>query len=647
MKTNQSILINICFLLMLCTVQAQTDDDIYLAANLKKLFPDERYGASELIEEYRFEKGTGLDKTSVITVTGKSQATFVALRDGAGFPYYQYYNGFVSLKNFDFYYRNRKEKFVKASIKSIDKPMTEDGIFLDDNRIKYYPVYLKEFGEAARFEFIELYSDSKYFTRIFFHQPFAIKDHKVRFVIPSWLELDIKEMNFEGFKINKQTGMENGMRVITYALQNIEPVKSEEHAAGWAYQWPHLVITVKKWEENGEWKNGFSNLNDLYAWYKILYDKCANKSEALKPTVDKIIAGKTTAEAKARAIYYWVQDNIRYIAFEDGYAGFIPTPAQDVLKNKYGDCKGMANLLTEMLKLAGLEAHYALVGTRHIPYNHHTINAMCVDNHAISCLYLQGKPVLLDATEKYGVFGEVAYRIAGKTALVEKKSSYEVVDIPAPVAEKHKTRTEAAFRFNNQQLSGTVTHTLTGEMRTQFNQMYYDIPTNRREDFLKDYMNFGNNNIEIQSVKLEQEGDREKPVIIKAEIVFMNQVTRIDGEWFAAIDFFPDWLKSYMPNTKRKSFFDLGIIGTYEDEISFALPNGYSLLDYPAAFTEKEKGWQFSGAYVADKQKVVLKKKLVLEEPIVVHTQFDKWKAFLTSLKRFNNSLISAVSVTP
>jgi hypothetical protein len=641
-----NLLIFILFLVPYALL-AQTEDDVYFAANLKKQFPDERYGASELFKEYRFDKGTGLDNLPVVTVTGKTLATFVALRDGAGFPYYQYYNGFVSLKNFDYFYRNRKEKFIKASIKSIDKPITEDGIFLDDNRIKYYPVYLREFGEAARFEFTELYSDSKYFTRLFFHQPFAIKDHKIKLVVPTWLELDIKEMNFEGFKVTKLAGTENGQKVITYSMQNVVPLQSEPHAAGWAYQWPHLVITVKRWEDNGKWNTGFGSMDDLYVWYKKLYDKCDNKPAELKPTVDKIIAGKTTPEAKARELYYWVQDNIRYIAFEDGYAGFIPTTAQEVLKNKYGDCKGMANLLTEMLKLAGLNAHYALVGTRHIPYNHHTINAMCVDNHAITCLYLQGKPILLDATEKYGVFGETAYRISGKTALVEKGETYEIVDIPAPEVEKHKTNTVAKFTLKDKNLSGTITQTLTGEMRTQFNQMFYGIPTNRKEDFLKEYLKFGNDNLEVTSVKMTQQGNRETPVVLTAEVDFNNQVTQIEGEWFAALDFFPDWLKNYIPDPKRKQFIDLAMIGTYEDEITLVLPKGYKINDLPANFQNKQKGFDFSGSYVDNKQSVVLKKKLVFEEPILVNAQFEKWKAFLLELKKFNNSLISAQTTTP
>jgi len=98
-----------------------------------------------------------------------------------------------------------------------------------------------------------------------------------------------------------------------------------------------------------------------------LYSKADNKTATLKPNVDEQVRGKTTELEKARSIFYWVQDNIRYIAFEDGYAGFVPQTVQDVFKNKYGDCKGMANLVTEMLKLAGLVVHMTWIGTKHLP----------------------------------------------------------------------------------------------------------------------------------------------------------------------------------------------------------------------------------------------------------------------------------------
>ena len=95
-----------------------------------------------------------------------------------------------------------------------------------------------------------------------------------------------------------------------------------------------------------------------------------------------------------------MQDNIRYIAYEDGYSGYIAAGAQDVLAKKFGDCKGMANLLTEMLKLAGYDSHFTWIGTRQLPYPQ-SMPALCVNNHAICTLNFSGKTYFLDATENY------------------------------------------------------------------------------------------------------------------------------------------------------------------------------------------------------------------------------------------------------
>src|SRR5690242_9074625 len=110
-----------------------------------------------------------------------------------------------------------------------------------------------------------------------------------------------------------------------------------------------------------------------------------NEKDKLQKQLTQITQGKTTDADKIKAIYYWVQDNIRYIAYEDGYSGYIPASAQEVLSKKYGDCKGMANLLTEFLKLAGYDAHFTWIGTRSIPYPQNT-PALCVNNHAIVTL---------------------------------------------------------------------------------------------------------------------------------------------------------------------------------------------------------------------------------------------------------------------
>src|SRR6185295_4790856 len=121
---------------------------------------------------------------------------------------------------------------------------------------------------------------------------------------------------------------------------------------------------------------------------------------------------------KIKSIYYWVQDNIRYIAFESGIAGFQPANADQVYKNKYGDCKGMANLLAAMLKIGGYDSRLTWIGTKDIPYDY-SIPSLCINNHMICSVMLKDSLYFLDGTETYISMGDYADRIQGRPAMIQ------------------------------------------------------------------------------------------------------------------------------------------------------------------------------------------------------------------------------------
>jgi len=252
---------------------------------------------------------------------------------------------------------------------------------------------------------------------------------------------------------------------------------------------PHLVITVRSYTVNQKQYNGFKTVADLYNWYNFLYKKADNKSADLKPLVNQLIQGKPNDEEKIKAIYYWVQDNIRYIAFEEGYAGFIPQSVQAVYKNKYSDCKGMANLVTEMLKLAGYDAHFAWIGTREIPYDHAEVQSMCVDNHAISVLYFNGKTYFVDGTEKYAAFGKNAYRIQGKSVLVQNGDGYKLEKVPAATIEENKIITKATLKLEGDKITGHVLLSYTGEGKNFFIIFIIIFPLLNEKSLLPEWLN--------------------------------------------------------------------------------------------------------------------------------------------------------------
>jgi hypothetical protein len=395
---------------------------------------------------------------------------------------------------------------------------------------------------------------------------------------------------------------------------------------------------VKSFDAGGQKQKGFQNVADLYDWYKYLYTKCDNQTSTLKAKADELVSGKSNDLDKARSIFYWVQDNIRYIAFEDGYAGFVPQTVQDVYKNKYGDCKGMANLLTEMLKLEGLDAHLTWIGTKHIPYSY-SIPSLCVDNHCISTMFLGGKTYFLDATEKYVPIGEYAYRIQGKEALIGKGDAHEVQTVPVADMSQNKIFTQASFNLIDNVLKGHLKLTLSGEERTSFHQYFQELPTDRKKEALQKLLELGNDNIDVTNVKTSDLANREIPVVIEGDVDLSNNIIRDDKEVYAGIDFFPHKLTAFIPDAKRINPYEFNSIYTAEDEIQLSVP-GYKIKDLPEAFDEQTNDYGFKGSYTQSGDKIILKKSLAIKTGTVKTADFDKWKSFLKKLKDFNDNIV-------
>ena len=624
------------------TMAQAADEDVYEANRLKKVFPDDRVVATLAEDEFSFDKAKSDDKLPVVTATRNTSINFLAMRERAGIQYYDFYNSFTRITSFKQLEKMKGMFGVKKNYNvgfAIDRSASSSEIFSDDSRVKYFNISFTGYGDVTRVETEKKYLDSKYLTAVYFHSFYPAKEKVIRFRVPDWLQVDFREFNFEGYKVTKQKTQEKGVTVYSFKLQNLVALKNEDRAIGAAYQFPHIVVVVRSFTYDGAAVKGFGDVADLYSWYNFLYRKCVNKPDELKTKVTEIIKGKTTDTDKAKAIFYWVQDNIRYIAFEDGLAGFIPATAQDVYKAKYGDCKGMANLVTEMLKLAGLEAYMTWIGTRHIPYNY-TLPSLAVDNHCISTVVIGGKEYYLDGTEKYIPFGEYAWRIQGKEVLIGKGEKYEVKKIPVADKEKNKILTQTTFQLRDNVLKGHVKATLTGEHRTNFHQYYHDLPNDDKKKLIQRFLEFGNKNLVVSNVKTSDLSNREIPVVVEGDIDLTNYVITEDKEIYLGIDFYPENLRSLNPEKDRQQDFALYSSYVAEDETELLLPAGYKVMSLPGPISEKAEDYEVTGTYTAKDNKVLFKKVLSFNTGRIRKADFENWKAFARKLKDFNSNLI-------
>lgn len=105
-----------------------------------------------------------------------------------------------------------------------------------------------------------------------------------------------------------------------------------------------------------------SSWKQVVDWARPLYhvDDIAPEVQAIANEIQSSYA--TQSEQISAALKY-VQNEIRYVALQNGINSHLPTPASETLALRYGDCKDKAILFISILKGLGINAHPALVDT--------------------------------------------------------------------------------------------------------------------------------------------------------------------------------------------------------------------------------------------------------------------------------------------
>jgi len=96
----------------------------------------------------------------------------------------------------------------------------------------------------------------------------------------------------------------------------------------------------------------------------------------------------------------FVQDEVKYMGFEDGIGGWKPTDPRIVLARRFGDCKDKSLLLHALLKLMHIHSTPALVDTvagKRLP----ELLPMPVFDHAVLRIEIHGSEYWVDPTMTY------------------------------------------------------------------------------------------------------------------------------------------------------------------------------------------------------------------------------------------------------
>ncbi len=634
MKTTLTWMGLLCFFVSTSFAQKNIDptpEDISQAKKLREKYTKDDIAILESEETINFDFNKRAGK---VTVDHDTKEHLMNINYRTDIHKYEFYDSESSIATFAIKYRNDKTAsfFVK------DEFYKDNDLFYNDAKVKYMTVDFPVQGYTYRYEVEKKYDDVKYFTVLYFNDEYPVLKKTMTFGIPNWLEVELKEFNFEGFKINKSSRKEGDMTYITYTMDDVPAAFKEDEAPGRSYTYPHIMVLAKSFTKDGVQSTLFKTSDDLYKWYKSLIAMMADDTSVMKAKVDELTAKAKTDDEKIKNIYYWVQDNIRYIAFEDGIAGFKPDESNHVFEKRYGDCKGMANLIKQMLKLAGFDSRLCWIGTKHLAYDYKT-PSLAVDNHMICALMYKGKKYFLDGTEKFNSFGEYAERIQNKEVMIEDGDKYIIEKIPTTTCEANKELFKATLSIENEHLVGTCNHNYIGESRAQFLNIYNSFETNKKKERLDGYLSKQDKNILVSDVKTSDFQNRDTKLNIDYKIDIANKVSSFDNEIYIDLEFMNEYKGFALKD--RKVDYEMDYKTAYDSQINLKIPDGYLITRLPSNLSIKETNFDVNITFEKTDKEIIYKKSFIFKNGCIKAAEIEKWNDFNKKLIENYNQQIT------
>ena len=517
-----------------------------------------------------------------------------------------------------------------------EKDLLDGMIFHNDVKEKMfkYPQLVK--GAKRKLTLTYDIKDPHLLTKYMLSEYFPVENTSLQISCPADVEIGYKIFNGEDVNIQYSTRKEKNRIIHEWKATDIKRDIDDAGGPNRLYYTPHIVYYIKSYTANGKTEKVLGSLDELHSYYTSLVKDVNQTAYApLKNVTDSLTAGLTNETDKVKAVFYWVKDNIKYIAFESGFEGFIPRQAKDIYEKRYGDCKDMASIITDMLKYAGVKAYLTWIGSRDLPYSYTDNHTMSADNHMIATVKLNGECVFLDATSRQTPFGIPTGFIQGKEAIVHlADDKYEVVKVPEVANTVNVNNDSISVELGaNNTLKGSGYAQYTGYERNNVLDLLNDKTRDEKLNILKSYFQKGSNKFILESFEEADGNNRDKPYKINYRFNLADYALDSGNEIFVNLNLDRLFEKSIIEKG-RKLPLEFEHKAKFVNTVTLKIPDGYEVSYLPANDSLTNVFFGYKINYTTTEKTVTLKTEVYTNCLLLNIENFSAWNDFVNRLKK-------------
>ncbi len=540
-----------------------------------------------------------------------------------------YHSGFSELKSINGYSKIPDGNgFKKMKIGDQTTTGSSSGsVFYDDTKETSFDFQGIVTNSVQYLEYKMFHKDAHLLSPFYLPGSVSVVSGSYTVIVPN--EINIKFLvknDDEGvFKFTQEKKKKE--TIYKWTVTNYTGKKDFDDSPAPSYYEPHIIIYVANYVSDNKTNTFLSNLDELYKW-NISFTKNLNTSpdNTLKKIVDSLIAGKKNDTDKAKAIYKWVQKNIKYIAFESGMQGFIPRQAADVCNKRYGDCKDMSSIITAMLKLASIKAYYTWIGTRDIAYKYSEVALPIVDNHMISTAFINNQWVFLDGTNPHAVYGIPPAFIQNKEALVGiSETEYKILTVPIVDAKQNGMVDTTIISFTKDGIKGTQNVNYFGYLgEDHYNSLLYKNESETKS-FVKSRMGKASNKFILGKYSINNKDIDNNNLGISAEFEIPGIGKKIGDEYFLNLNLEKLFENEMIDVEDRKVPFEENYKYVFKQFHILQIPEGYKVSYTPKDFTFENDLVALKIKYETKNNTITSYQEVVKKKLLVYPNEFADW----------------------
>lgn len=464
---------------------------------------------------------------------------------------------------------------------------------------------------------------------------------KVKISVDSNISIAHGIHNEELANVSFQTSkLGDGKIEYIYQSKDIKKVKIEESSPSFNHLTSSVYFNIESYNLRGETINVMSSLDDLHKWYYGFISDL-EIDESVKELSNSIVNQTDSSLEKMRKIFYWVQSNIKYIAFEQGMRGFIPHDAGYVCQKKYGDCKDMSSILVGLLRSQNIPANYTWIGTRDLPYKYSETPSPNIDNHMIASVEMNNETFFLDATGNYIPLGYPTAMIQGKEALVSNNNSPKILEVPVVPKEKNLMIDSSYIKLDNGTIIGQSHLELSGLAKVANTYKLINKTSDGEENYLKRLLSKGSNKFFLDQYTTHHVEDLDKPIQVDYNFQIKDYYKSIGNETYINLCLDKSLTNDLIANRLTPRENDYKYIN--KSVTILEIPDGYTISYLPEKSAINSKHFGYSITYELVDNKLFASKEFYVDYLLMYPKDFSEWNE---TIKQYAQAVRTTVVLT-